>query len=111
METQPIKRSDYLSGKCTHREYYAQFVSSDTLAKVKRRFGIDKLVEAYGKDASFNTIPLSTWDILSYKPLLKIPMKLCDDYLTVSGGVCIFKEAAKQLVEKHLEKINEGVTK
>ena len=103
METQPIKRSDYLNGKCTHREYYAQFVSGDILARVKHRFGIDKLVEAYEKDNHFNAIPLKIWDNLSYKPTLKIPMKSCDDYLTVSGGVCIFKEAAKQLVEKHLE--------
>ena len=92
-------KEDYLNKNCTHRKYYAQFVTEDTKDRVKRNIGVDTLKEAYEEDEHFNSIPLVNWDIISTKPRLKIPMETCNDYLTPAGAVCIFKEAARQLIE------------
>lgn len=80
-------RKDYLADKCTHREYYAQFVTDDLRAAVRARFG----------DKPKMSGNLSAWDALFYgvKHMIK-PMKEHGDYLTLAGGVCTLKEAALQ---------------
>lgn len=94
-------REDYLNKRCTHRQYYSQFVTDSIKQTVLRAFSIDKLVSSYKEDDHLNSIPLQSWDMIAYKPLLKIPMKSCGDYLTKAGAVCIFKEAAYQIIEEH----------
>lgn len=58
-------RKDYaLDGKCTHQQYYAQFVTEEIKMMVVLNFGLDTLKEAYQEDKAFNTIPLQKWDLL-----------------------------------------------
>lgn len=93
---------DYLDKKCSHREYYSQFVTEYIKSIVLSRFGIEKLLNS--KDEHLNDIPLHSWDSLavSYKPVFAI-----DDtntgikYWSLCGGVCILKEAAQQIIEKY----------
>jgi hypothetical protein len=101
---QLFTREDRLNNKCSHREYYGQFVSNYTLRRVGERFGLDRLVKAYHEDKSFNTIPLKEWDMIAI--MLEIPMEDCGDTLTLSGAVCIAKEAARLLVERFLLSCN-----
>ena len=93
-------RNDYLNG-CNHDIYYGQFVTSAIKTAVKRRFTKKELKTAHEKDRFFNTIHLREWDKLAYIVEFESNRKLreCNDYFTLAGGVCILKEAARQLVE------------
>lgn len=93
-------RQDYLDHKCTHREYYAQFVTEDTKKIVLHYIGRENLL--YSRDPYFNDIPLKRWDNLVkfLGPVSR--MKETQDFLTSVGGVCILKEAANQLKEEWL---------
>ena len=96
-------RERYLNKECTHREYYAQFVTPGVKRIVKDRFGIEALVNTPDQE-NLNTINLSTWDGLV--PLLWMDFEICsllksaNEWRTLGTGVCILKEAAKQLIEK-----------
>ena len=88
-------RKQYLDRECTHREYYGQFVTkgvSDALG------GLDILKS---NDVHFNDIPLKRWDMRAPFIKLHVGRQLRDagDYFTLSGAVCILKEAARQIVE------------
>ena len=93
-----ITRQDYMNGKNTHREYYAQFVTADTILTVKRCIGETRIVES--KDENLNDIHLNCWDNI---PCYGLNAKLneCGDSLTLAGKNCIHKEAARQIKEAY----------
>ena len=96
-------RQDYISGKCTHREYYAQFVTPEIRQMVITRFGADLLKSALAKDENLNGVPLHQWDNLTGFPnhaLAYARLKAAGDHCTLSSGVCILKEAARQVAEE-----------
>lgn len=93
-------RKDYLDKNCNHREYYSQFVTEYIKSIVASKFGLEKLQKAYRQDKNLNTISLDQWDHLTHRLPRSVAASLKEhgDYLTLAGGVCILKEAAKQLV-------------
>lgn len=82
-----------------HREYYAQYVNKAAPALVRSRIG-EKELEA-STDPHFNDIPLLQWDRL----VCWLPKAVVDklhangDWLSLGTGVCILKEAARQILE------------
>lgn len=90
-----MTRTDYLEKRCTHREYYAQFVNQKTLLVVQRHIGLTRLQQC-NPDNHLNEIHLAVWDAL---PHWCNPLAPAGDYLTAAGWVCIAKEAARQLLE------------
>ena len=96
-------KEQYRNKECTHREYYAQFVTPGVKRIVKDRFGIEQLVNTPDQE-NLNTLNLSTWDGLV--PLLWMNFEICsllksaNEWRTLGTGVCILKEAAKQLIEE-----------
>ena len=91
-------RKEYLDGKCTHEEYYGQFVSRVTKYRVLAHIRMDKLKKS--KDEHLNDIPLRIWDNASNNfPHVSTKMEECGDYLTLAGCVCIIKESARQLLQ------------
>lgn len=93
-------RQDYLSRRCTHEQYYAQFVTEQVKDLVAQSIGIDRLKASIAP--AFNDIPLLEWD--SLVPILEVyhdmraKKKAHGDTWSIAGGVCILKEAARQLV-------------
>lgn len=87
-------RADYMSGLCP---YYAQLVTPDLKAAVKRNLG-PRLVNS---NWPFNDIPLAEWGKLipwvSY-----YEFKELGDSHTLAGAVCVLKAAAQQLKEEGL---------
>lgn len=93
-------RQEYLDGKCTHEEYYNQFVDSRVKQIVLTRHTKEDLKKAYSKDESLNSISIRVWDSLAENIRYKGPeLKEVGDYLTLSGSVCILKAAARQIIE------------
>ena len=82
-------RKDYLDDKCSHREYYGQFVTNSHKA----------LVKSFNVDGS-NKTPLYVWDGLPFITLA-ISMGSVGDSPTLAGKVCIFKEACRQTKEEN----------
>jgi len=93
-------RQDYLDHKCTHAEYYAQYVNAWILRLVQKQFSLDSLKEA---GDNFNGIPLEEWDLLAGwldRAEVNAALKAHNDFWSLASCVCILKEAARQLIEK-----------
>ena len=90
-------REAYLQGKCSHEQYYSQFVTAHIKLAIKNTFTIDQLKNALKQDKNLNNIPLHLWDSLAMR--VDFPsLKAFGDYLTLAGKVCILKEAARQML-------------
>lgn len=87
-------RSDYLDNKCSHSEYYGQFVNQLIKDSLVLRFGEEKLIDSYKEDENFNNIPLGNWGYYSNHK----KFKEFGDFYSLAGAVCIEKEAARQIV-------------
>ena len=93
-----------MDNKCSHREYYAQFVTATTKLFVLRRIGEKALNNS--TDEHLNDIPLSTWDgigqlIKSTPSDLKIKMDEAGEGCSPATLVCIAKEAARQIIDNN----------
>lgn len=89
-------RSDYLEHKCSHSEYYSQFVTQLIKDSLVVRFTEEGLIEAYKQDEHFNSIPLNKWGYYSNHN----EFKKFGDFYSLTGAVCIEKEAALQIVKE-----------
>ena len=119
-----ITRHNYLFGKGEsskkHRRYYAQFVNDAIKQKVLSVWSIKELKQAYAKDEHFNNLSMAQWDLFggfiwkrvrgeeiavlrprSTEDILPVDYKLLKEAgegISNSALVCIYKEAARQLI-------------
>ena len=91
-------RKQYMNKECTHRQYYGQFVNAGTKARVLSGIGLDKLQNSTNPD--FNDIPLEYWDKLVHSCPGSADFSKAGDYYTLAGGICLLKEAARQVLEQ-----------
>ena len=105
-------RRQYLSGLCTHHDYYKQLVEeSNAKDVVLYHFSLDDLRSMYKKDKYFNEVPthkmlsrknefflksIATWDILGER--LLVPWRKYEDLPTLAGRVSVLKCAARMLI-------------
>jgi hypothetical protein len=94
-------RKEYMSGDCSHREYYDQFVDSNVRQDVADFIGVENILKS--KDKYFNDIALSNWDMMA--PVMRM---LCGKSVARANGsggvslsdmVCVAKAAARQIKE------------
>ena len=113
-------RKEYLDRKVSHREYYGQFVDDKIKEQVLSFIGLNRLLKS--TDEHLNDISCSQfWDKLagfefrgstmikkpSYiDPALISKLKEAGDGVSCAGMVCIYKEAAKQIID-HINKNKE----
>lgn len=97
-------RQDYLDHKCTHSEYFRQFVNGMQKRIILSRWTAEELAEAWENDESFNTYytPIGEWDKI-YCPADPRLLDAVGETLTPSTRTCIRKEAARQIVMEHYE--------
>jgi hypothetical protein len=89
--------ADYLERRCTHDEYYSQYVTDRHIATVKR-IGTSRILAS--TDPYFNDIPLCEWDRLQRDMLTQSTRDLLTrngDFATLAVAVCIAKCAARKL--------------
>jgi hypothetical protein len=97
-----FNRADYMAGKVSHNEYYAQFVGRDTLYFVKSVITVAAIVNS--KDEHFNDIPLAKWDRMA-NTLSYGLSDLAASNASMGGGsgithsdkVCLLKAAARMI--------------
>ncbi len=80
--------TEYMDKKCSHRKYYAQFVTQGTRELVALQIGRVRILESTCDH--FNDIPLKLWD----------SMQGWMSASSLGTAVCILKEAAQQIREK-----------
>ena len=106
-------RKDYLSGKISHREYCSQFVDEHIKQEVLDFIGLEPLMTS--TDEHLNDISCTKyWDRLAgfqfigstmvkkpsfIRPELLAKLKESGEGVSCAGLVCIYKEAAKQIIE------------
>ena len=101
-------RKDYLAGRVSHAEYYAQFVTQPLKAYVARAIGRDKI--SASTDPHLNDIPLARWDGLTQTKHLidRAKFKAADNVTyaeesrdkfewSLGDQVCIAKAAASAI--------------
>lgn len=86
-------------GTARHRAFYARCVSPADLEAVRRNIGMARLLAS--RDPNLNDIPVARWDGIA-APLQsqhRARLKALGDFYSMAGGLCILKEAARQLIE------------
>ena len=100
-------RAEYMKdsqtdGQAAHRRYFGQFVTDGTKARVLQSIGIDRLMSS--TDPHLNDIPLPLWDRLTPTLPGSAGFAKAGDYYTLANGVCLAKEAARQIIEAQTQK-------
>lgn len=115
-----IIRVDYMNGLASHREFFSQFVNVGVKAKVLECIGAEALLKS--TDEHLNDIPMKKWDSMAgfrwsiiggqevavIKPQTSRDIEPIDagllrdtgEGVSCAGLVCIYKEAARQLIEE-----------
>jgi hypothetical protein len=87
-------RKQYVAGKCSHREYYGQFVNASTIAAVVRWIGSEDILAS--NDEHLNDIAMRRWDSAAAFMPMAITFARVGDFRSLAGLLCIAKEAAWQ---------------
>ena len=109
-------RKQYLDRQCTHREFWAQFVTPGMRDMVKRNITLERLQRS--QNEYFNDVTrLQDWDLMKDVTFRMLDMKKWrelqyPEYIGLtsvgwshSDNICILKEAARQLIEKEMANV------
>jgi hypothetical protein len=102
-----MTRQEYMTDSCElHCDYFSQFVTPAVISMVRSRIGIETLLDS--TDPHLNDIPLMRWDILTGSlfrlPGMRAKIRDVGEIASLATGVCILKEAARQIIEQEKEK-------
>ena len=100
----PYTRQDYLDSRCTHEQYYDQYVNLHVKNIVAG--GIGRLTIVHSTDPNFNDIALQQWDNLQNLLMGAVGRQRfrdLGDVPTINGCVCIAKAAARQIRDAELQ--------
>jgi hypothetical protein len=100
-------RAEYMKdsqtdGPAAYRRYFGQFVTDGTKTRVLQSIGLERLMTS--TDPHLNDIPLVLWDRLTPGLPGSAGFAKAGDYYTLSNGVCLAKEAARQIIEAQTQK-------
>ncbi len=111
-----MTRAEYMQGDTSskHRAYYGQFVNEGVKQRVLRDFTAKELAKALSQDEHLNNLSMKKWDAMggfafrgsemTMRPsnIEPVDIKLireAGEGVSASTMVCIYKEAARQIVE------------
>lgn len=102
-----ITRKEYMDGKATHHDYYAQYVNNGIKETVKHSVTLEKLLASENKH--LNDIPLAIWDgIATYQintsSRIHQIAKQAGESVTLAFGVCVAKAAARIIINENKNK-------
>jgi len=95
-----MKRQDYLNGKISHEDYYSEIAKRAGVAFTKD----DSIVKEAMKstDEHLNDIELYRWDAIAHgsQNAIDKAMRELGDFWSLSGGVCVVKQAVRNAINK-----------
>lgn len=94
-------RKQYMSGECTHKEYYSQMVTETIKRNVAMYFGVTKLKKHFKANDMFHAdhIGIKEWDRISGFYVSNTPFYDLGDAPSLAGRNCVLKEAARQAIK------------
>ena len=103
MNTQTnFTRHDYMNKKCSHFEYYSQFVNEVMKSVILRKYSKEQLTKLFEEDKHLNNIPLKFWDSSegSFKQdIARTNKRLSGESIwSLSDHVCAMKAAAQKII-------------
>lgn len=111
-------RAQYLNKECTHREYWAQFVTPGMKRMVENTIKLERLQRSTNE--YFNDVTkVSEWDVMRNGTFAMLNLKTWREInypeytdprsigWSMSDNTCILKEAARQLVEESVDTVAE----
>lgn len=96
-QTALFTRQDYMADKCTHEQYYAQFINDAGIEMVKNSKAFKTLIKKGSKDVS--TVEVGVWDCIGTAGEAANLLKTLGDNWSLSAAVCINKAIARQLLK------------
>ena len=104
-------RKEYMSGDCTHQEFYEQMVTDKIKEGVRKSIGLPNIMKSTCEH--FNDIPLSFWDTLgwSLSDSIDSQIKTASDHPSLAGRVCVVKAAARMLKREQEDSTERFVSK
>lgn len=104
-------REDYTNRRCSHREFYGQYVNEYVLGVVRNCGHLKQILAS--TDKHLKDVPLAMWDKLAMSVsgyVGRRNVELCgykNATSSLSDCVCVLKEAARQLKEAEGQTIDE----
>ena len=104
-------RKEYMSGDCTHQEFYEQMVTDEIKEGVRKSIGLFRIMDSTCEH--FNDIPLSFWDTLGWNlsGAIDPQIKAASDHPSLAGRVCVVKAAARMLKREQEDSTERFVSK
>ena len=91
-----ITRQDYMAGTVSFEQYYTSIAEAAGISMAGSELMPAVKAALAAGDEHLNTIPLGTWDrIAAPRPWLATAFKEHGDSYSLAGGVCVYKQAAK----------------
>jgi hypothetical protein len=97
-------RHDYVfDKKCSHDEYYAQFVTESVKRLVLSNWSASAIKKSFTVDKNFNNLPLAQWDRLAdslsmnHDLMRKLAQANGTEGTSLSDRVCTLKRAARMI--------------
>lgn len=88
---------DFMADKCTHEEYYAQFINEAGIEMVKKSKAFKRVLKSESKNLCEATI--EEWDLIGTAGEAANLLVTLGDRWTLSAAVCINKAIARHLLE------------
>ena len=107
-------RAQYLNKECTHREYWAQFVTKRMRDMVLRNIPLERLQRSQNEYFS-DVTQLADWDVMKNATFAMLNQKVWREIQypeykdprsigwSMSDNTCLLKEAARQIVEQMVD--------
>lgn len=96
-------RKNYLEKKCTHSQYYNQFLNENLENYIADYIGKEAILKSNFEN--FSDIELTKFEVC-HTAGVNQKMRELGDYLTLSGVVCINKQACKNWKNRQLKNGN-----
>lgn len=93
-----LTRKHYVSGRCTHQEYYIQFSNASQFRSVLDVIGLDAIVKSAGD--RFAAIPIKLWDSIPLHLECYVDLISAGDTLSLASAVCINKAIALEIKQE-----------
>ncbi len=97
-------RHDYVvDKKCSHDEYYAQFVTESVKRLVLSKWSASEIKKSFAVDKNLNNLPLAQWDRLAdilsmnHDLMRKLAKANGTGGTSLSDRVCTLKRAARMI--------------
>lgn len=91
-----FSRKEYMENKCTHKEYYDQFITPAGIELVSKSVAFKKLMKNNSEDLS--SVTINFWDLIGTAHDAVALLNSKGDTWSLASAVCINKAIAEHII-------------